>query len=61
MMLVEGKLGAGSCELAAEMSSFIEEHQIHPQIARTYDFEEAREALEAMGNIHEAGKVVVSV
>ena len=58
---MEGQLGAGSRDMASEMSTFMEKHQIHPQIAQVFEFEQARESLEALTNLPAAGKVVVKV
>lgn len=44
-----------------EMVRFIEEHKIHPQIAKVYGWREAREAFEALVKQESIGKIVVRV
>lgn len=58
---IQGQIGAASCELAKEMSEFMDKHDIHPQIARSFRFEDAKQALEEAANSQAAGKVVVEV
>lgn len=56
-----GQLGAGNAEYFAEMCVFMEKHELHPQIAQTFEFEQANEALEAMIKLSAPGKIVVKV
>lgn len=56
-----GQLGAGSKEVAEGLGRFMEKHQLHPQIAQVFEFEQADEALEALVNLTAPGKVVVRV
>ena len=58
---IQGQFGAASCELAKEMAEFMEKHDIHPQIAASFPFEDAQQALEEAANPRAAGKVVVEV
>ena len=37
----------------------MEKHQIHPPTAATFDFEEAPQAVEALDNLTEPGKIIV--
>ena len=52
-------LGAGSREMAEELSVFVEKRQLHPPIAHVFDFEEADKALEAANKLSAPGKVVI--
>ncbi|KAK3106761.1 hypothetical protein LTR53_018122 [Teratosphaeriaceae sp. CCFEE 6253] len=56
---IYGQAGTGSVEHAREMSAFIEKHQLRPQIASTWEWEEADKALEAMATLSSPGKIVV--
>ncbi len=42
------------------MNAFMEEHQIHPVVDRVFDFEQAQEAYDFMGNGSFMGKIVIS-
>ncbi len=41
------------------MNAFMEEHEIHPVIDRVFDFDEAEEAYDFMGNGSFMGKIVI--
>ncbi|KAI6897904.1 hypothetical protein KC318_g6316 [Hortaea werneckii] len=58
---LQGQLGAGSRDHLAELVRFVEKHQLHPQIAQTFDFEEADKALQALVELAAPGKVVVRI
>lgn len=47
--------------MAADLSAFMEKHQIHPPIAQTFKFEEADKAFEALRNLSGVGKIVVEI
>ena len=42
-----------------ELSKFVEKHNIHPPIAKTFKFEEADKAVDALRNFSGIGKIVV--
>lgn len=44
-----------------ELCAFVEEHKLHPPIARVFKFEEADKALEALREFSGVGKIVVEV
>ncbi|KAK5123865.1 hypothetical protein LTR85_002061 [Meristemomyces frigidus] len=58
---LEGHLGASNKEMADEFAGFIEKHDLHPEIALVFDFEDADKALEAARTLSAPGKVVVRV
>ncbi|EME80211.1 uncharacterized protein MYCFIDRAFT_31107 [Pseudocercospora fijiensis CIRAD86] len=58
---VQPVLGAGSRELSQELAGFLYEHQIHPPVAATFDFEQADKALEALKTLSAPGKIVVKI
>lgn len=58
---LQGQLGAGSRDHLAELAHFMEKHQLHPQIAQTFEFEEADKALQALVQLATPGKVVVRI
>ncbi|KAI7160657.1 hypothetical protein KC349_g3368 [Hortaea werneckii] len=58
---LQGQLGAGSRDHLAELVRFMEKHQLHPQIAQTFGFEEADKALQALVELAAPGKVVVRI
>lgn len=45
--------------MCVELSEIIEKHQIHPPIAKTFKFEEAHQAVDALRNFSGIGKIVV--
>ncbi|KAK6434214.1 hypothetical protein LTR95_009606 [Oleoguttula sp. CCFEE 5521] len=53
--------GAGSKEMAIELSTFAEKHQLHPPIAQVFEFEEADKAMEALRTLSGVGKIVIRV
>jgi D-arabinose 1-dehydrogenase-like Zn-dependent alcohol dehydrogenase len=57
--LVKASLGGGSRDMCIELSEFAEKHQIHPPIAKTFKFEEADKAIEALRKFSGVGKIVV--
>ena len=54
-----GQLGASSREVHEYLSTFLEQHQIHPPVAEVYKFEEAKQALDALSTLNKPGKIVV--
>lgn len=58
---VQAFLGAGSKEMSDELSAFVEKHNIHPPIARVYEFEDADKAIAAAAKLTGLGKLVVKV
>ncbi|KAK4574434.1 hypothetical protein LTR86_001275 [Recurvomyces mirabilis] len=58
---VVGQLGAGSRDMAEGLVDFMENHDLKPQIARTFKFEEAVEGLQAARTLTAPGKVVIKV
>lgn len=58
---LQGQLGAGSKDHLAELAHFIEKHQLHPQIAQTFEFEEADKSLQALVRLGAPGKIVVRI
>ena len=48
-------------DMVEEMVRFVEEHNIHPQIAKIYDWGQAKEAFEALVEQKAVGKIVVKV
>lgn len=58
---LQGQLGAGSRGHLAGLARFMEKHQLHPQIAQTFDFEEADKALQALVELATPGKIVVRI
>lgn len=56
---VRGSLGAASKSMVEEMLAFMTEHEIHPVIAKTFEFEDAKEALGYAQSGRPVGKVVV--
>ncbi|TKA79325.1 hypothetical protein B0A55_03460 [Friedmanniomyces simplex] len=60
-LTIFGQAGAGSKEVSDELSAFIEKHQLRPQIAQVFEWEEADKALKAMGSLSAPGKIVVKV
>jgi D-arabinose 1-dehydrogenase-like Zn-dependent alcohol dehydrogenase len=47
--------------MCIELSEFAEKHHIHPPIAKTFKFEEADKAIEALRKFSGVGKIVVEV
>lgn len=43
------------------MVTFLEKHDIHPAVARVFEFEEGKEAFEYMRHLSDVGKVVIKV
>ena len=58
-MLVRGQLGAGSRQMAEELSAFMEKHKLHPPIAETFEFEKTDKALDALVKFIGVGKIVI--
>jgi D-arabinose 1-dehydrogenase-like Zn-dependent alcohol dehydrogenase len=58
--VVKGCLGF-SRESTVEFVKFIEEHGIKPVIAKTFEFDQAVEALEALKGQDEVGKIVINI
>jgi D-arabinose 1-dehydrogenase-like Zn-dependent alcohol dehydrogenase len=50
-----------SRESIEELVKFVEEHGIEPVIAKTFQFEEAVEALEALKGQKEVGKICIQI
>lgn len=42
------------------MVEFITDHDIHPVLAKTFEFNEAKEAFEYARNLSDVGKVVIN-
>ena len=47
--------------MGAEMSAFMQEKKIHPQIAASFEFKDAEVALDAVANSNAPGKIVIRV
>ncbi|KAH8169460.1 zinc-binding dehydrogenase domain-containing protein [Sarocladium implicatum] len=58
---IRGLIGTGSKEMAEELVEFIQKHDLHPPIAQTFEFEEAREAMEALKTLSKPGKIVINI
>ncbi|KAK3670158.1 hypothetical protein LTR78_009914 [Recurvomyces mirabilis] len=56
-----GQLGAGSRDMAEGLVDFMEKHDLKPEIAKTFKFEEAVEGLQAASKLTAPGKVVIKV
>jgi len=56
---VVGQPGASSREIHEYLSRFLEQHQIHPPVAEVYEFEDAKQALDALSTLNKPGKIVV--
>lgn len=61
ILAVYGNLGAGSKVMFEALVEFVEKHDIHPVIAKTFEFEEAKEAFEYTRTLSEVGKVVIKI
>lgn len=59
--IVQGMIGTGSKEMAHELVAFVQEHNLHPPIAQTFQFEQAQEAWEALARLNKPGKIVITV
>ncbi|KAK4496579.1 hypothetical protein PRZ48_012559 [Zasmidium cellare] len=58
-LILRGQIGTGSRQMAQELCAFVEEHDLNPPIAKVFEFEEAREAVEALTRLGRPGKIVV--
>lgn len=47
--------------MSDELSAFVEKHDIHPPIAKVYEFEDADKAIQAAAKLTVLGKLVVKV
>lgn len=47
--------------MSDELSAFVEKHNIHPPIAKVYDFEDADKAIQAAAKLTNLGKLVIKV
>lgn len=47
--------------MGQELVAFVQEHGLHPPIAQTFEFEQAREAWEALTALSKPGKIVINV
>lgn len=56
---VTGQLGLGSKEMFKYLVKMVEENDIHPPIARAFEFEEAEQAFAYTKTLAEVGKVVI--
>lgn len=56
---VTGQLGSGSKEMFKYLVKMVEENDIHPPIARAFEFEEAKQAFAYTKTLTEVGKVVI--
>lgn len=61
MFTVQGMIGAGSKEMAEELVAFVQKHDLHPTIAKTFDFEQTQEAYESLKTQYEPGKIVITI
>ena len=52
---VQGQVGAGNMEQLVAMVRFMEDHQLHPQIAEIFEFEEADKGLKALEDLKVPG------
>lgn len=60
VVIARGVLGM-SRDMNIELVRMIEEHGIHPVIARTFEWDEAKEALNMLLNQTVVGKIVIKV
>ncbi|EKG13198.1 Alcohol dehydrogenase superfamily zinc-containing [Macrophomina phaseolina MS6] len=58
---IRGILGAGSKAMNERFVEFVEKHQIHPVVAKVYEFEQAEEAFARLEKQTEIGKIVIKV
>lgn len=47
--------------MAEELVAFVQEHDLHPPIAQTFEFEQAREAWKSLVTLSKPGKIVINV
>lgn len=47
--------------MAEELVEFVQKHHLRPPIAQTFEFEQAREAFNALETLSEPGKVVIKI
>ena len=59
--LVQGLIGTGSKDMGKELVAFVEKHDLHPPIAQTFEFEQAREAWQELATLSKPGKIVINV
>jgi NADPH:quinone reductase-like Zn-dependent oxidoreductase len=57
--IVQGTLIAASREVLAAFSAFTEKHDLHPPIAKVFEFEEADKGLDELTSLSVPGKIVV--
>ncbi len=57
--IVVGQLGA-STEVLDRQARFVEEHNIHPTVAKVYKFQDAREAFADFMGQKTVGKIVIT-
>lgn len=50
-----------SVPMLENMSTFVQEHGIKPVLGHVFEWDEAREAYEALLNLNTAGKVVIRI
>lgn len=58
--LVRGKVGV-SRDMVVDFVKLVEEHNVHPVIAKTFEFNEAPEAFECLRNQKDVGKIVIKI
>ncbi|KAJ5491896.1 Polyketide synthase enoylreductase [Penicillium expansum] len=56
---LRGVLGAGNKEMHEQLVKFIEHHDIHPTIARVFEFDQAVDAFAYMEKHSEVGKIII--
>lgn len=54
-------IGSGSKEMADRLVAFVQKHDLHPPIAQTFGFEQAREAWESLATLNNPGTIVINV
>jgi D-arabinose 1-dehydrogenase-like Zn-dependent alcohol dehydrogenase len=57
--IVQGTLVAASREVLEAFSAFMEKHDLHPPVAKIFDFEEADKGLDELTSLSIPGKIVV--
>ncbi|CAI7592449.1 unnamed protein product [Penicillium discolor] len=56
---LRGVLGAGSKEMHEQLVKFIQHHDIHPTIARVFEFDQAVDGFAYMEKHSEVGKIII--
>jgi len=58
---IRGVLGSGSKDMTTRLVQLVEEYNIHPRIAKIFEWKDAKEAFQYMLEPIEAGKVIIRV